>query len=244
MGYTPYYVAAVWTGYKYNAKISYSGNPAITMWKKVMQQVHADLPNKEFDRPSTGLENVQVCLDSGLKPTEACLADSRRGSRVATVTVAAGTGPKEECGIHAFRDYCTEGQCLATEDCPAESVVQKAFLDYVRADYGPTITASDDPYRIANMEKALEPTEAGPGGCPVHSGMIIEDPDDPTLPENDPNDPNYIPPSPNEGGTVGDPNGGTEGQPVQPTTPTEPAEPSTDPSGGDWWNDLWGTTDH
>ena len=243
VGYTPYYVAAVWTGYKYNAKISYSGNPAITMWKKVMQQVHADLPNKEFDRPSTGLENVQVCLDSGLKPTEACLADSR-GSRVATVTVAAGTGPKEECGIHAFRDYCTEGQCLATEDCPAESVVQKAFLDYVRADYGPTITASDDPYLIANMEKALEPTEAGPGGCPVHSGMIIEDPDNPTLPENDPSDPNYIPPSPNEGGTVGDPDGGTEGQPVQPTTPTEPAEPSTDPSGGDWWNDLWGTTDH
>lgn len=37
VGYTPYYVAAVWTGYESNAKISYSGNPAITLWKKVMQ---------------------------------------------------------------------------------------------------------------------------------------------------------------------------------------------------------------
>ena len=33
VGYTPYYVAAVWTGYKYNAKINYQGNPAVTMWK-------------------------------------------------------------------------------------------------------------------------------------------------------------------------------------------------------------------
>ena len=34
VGYTPYYVAAVWTGYPSNARISYSGNPAVTMWKK------------------------------------------------------------------------------------------------------------------------------------------------------------------------------------------------------------------
>lgn len=51
VGYTPYYVAAVWTGYKYNARISYSGNPAITLWKKVMRQVHEDLPNKDFETP-------------------------------------------------------------------------------------------------------------------------------------------------------------------------------------------------
>lgn len=244
VGYTPYYVAAVWTGYKYNAKISYSGNPAITMWKKVMQQVHADLPYKDFEKPSTGLETVRICLDSGMAPTEACAADSR-GSRVATVTVAAGTGPKESCSRHVLRDYCTEGQCLATENCPAESVTQKAFLDYERTDYGPTIKADDDPYLIVNMEKALEPTEESPGGCPVHhDGYVPEDPDNPDLPpENDPNDPNYIPPVPSEGGNTGDPNGGGTGaEPTEPTPPTEPSEP-TDPSGGeDWWNDLWGTT--
>ena len=37
VGYTPYYCAAVWTGYpSTNEKISASGNPAITMWKPVM----------------------------------------------------------------------------------------------------------------------------------------------------------------------------------------------------------------
>ena len=35
VGFTPYYVAAVWTGYDENERISYNGNPAITMWKKV-----------------------------------------------------------------------------------------------------------------------------------------------------------------------------------------------------------------
>ena len=48
-GYTPYYSAAVWTGYRLNAKISYSGgNPAITMWKKVMEEIHKDLEYKDF----------------------------------------------------------------------------------------------------------------------------------------------------------------------------------------------------
>lgn len=31
VGYTPYYVAAVWTGYKENEQVRYSGNPAITL---------------------------------------------------------------------------------------------------------------------------------------------------------------------------------------------------------------------
>ena len=258
VGYTPYYVAAVWTGYEQPEKISYSGNPAITMWKKVMQQVHADLPNKDFDKPASGLETVTICRDSGLLCTDACHADSR-GDRAVTVTVATGTAPTESCTLHAFRDYCTEGRCLATESCPAESVVQKAFLDYTRTDYGAGIRAEDDAYLISNMEKALEPgapTEENPngtpGGCPVHNGMVV-DPDNPDDSSTDPSDPNYNPPDPNgEGGNGGENpgNSGTGEAPTEPTAPTTPAEPSEptgpsgDPSGGDgdWWNSLWNTT--
>lgn len=72
VGYTPYYVAAVWTGYESNAKISYSGNPAITLWKKVMQPLHEGLANKDFDKPSSGLTTVTLCADSGLLATDAC----------------------------------------------------------------------------------------------------------------------------------------------------------------------------
>ena len=250
VGYTPYYVAAVWTGYDRNEKISYSGNPAITMWKKVMQQIHEDLPNKSFDKPASGLEKVKVCLDSGMLPTDACRADIRGKSRTQVVEVVAGTAPTEPCTLHKMVDYCTEGHCLATENCPAESVTQVGALDYVREDYGESIQAEDDPYLIVNMEKALEPQEptaenpaGSPGGCPVHSSAVTvpEDPDgeDPVDPGQDPSDPNYQPPS--DSGTTTPPDNGGSGE-HQPTTPTEPAEPEpVDPDGDEWWNSFWPT---
>lgn len=211
VGYTPYYVAAVWTGYDSPEKISYSGNPAITMWKKVMQKIHEDLPNKQFSKPTTGLETVEVCLDSGLRPTDACRADVRGNARVQTVTVAAGTAPTESCTMHTLVDYCTEGKCLAGEYCPAESVKQVGVLDYVREDYGESIKADDDAYLLVNMQKAVEET-----GCPVHTQAVVEpEPEPGTDPSTDPNDPNY------------DPSGGFGDENMQPEEPvTEPEEPT------------------
>lgn len=46
VGYTPYYCAAVWTGYSNPERISYSGNPAITMWKKVMRKSMRRCPTR------------------------------------------------------------------------------------------------------------------------------------------------------------------------------------------------------
>ena len=211
VGYTPYYVAAVWTGYDSPEKISYSGNPAITMWKKVMQKIHEDLPNKQFSKPTTGLETVEVCLDSGLRPTDACLADVRGSARVQTVTVAAGTAPTESCTMHTLVDYCTEGKCLAGEYCPAESVKQVGVLDYVREDYGESIKADDDAYLLVNMQKAVEET-----GCPIHTQAVVEpEPEPGTDPSTDPDDPNY------------DPSGGFGDENMQPEEPvTEPEDPA------------------
>lgn len=75
--------------------------------------------------------------------------------------------------MHVFKDYCTEGQCLATEYCPAESVVQKGFLDYTREDYGPSIVAQDNDALVSTQEKKLEEQ----GGCTVHNaGTVVIDP--------------------------------------------------------------------
>lgn len=209
VGYTPYYVAAVWVGYKVNERISYSVNPAASLWKQVMEPIHANLENKGFTKPSTGLTTITVCADSGLKCTEACLADSR-GSRAVQVTVATGTGPTEECTLHKMVDICSEGNCLAGEFCPEESVVQKAYLDYVREDYGESIKADDDAYLIANLEKAFEES----GGCTVHTTEILDpvdpdNPDDPLDPydpdapfvDDDPNNPNNQTPDDETNGT-------------------------------------------
>lgn len=53
-GFTPYYVAAVWTGYDMPAPIYVSGNPAAQIFKRVMQPIHADLEYKSFPRPVLG----------------------------------------------------------------------------------------------------------------------------------------------------------------------------------------------
>ena len=187
VGYTPYYVAAVWVGYKENERISYSINPAASLWKQVMQPIHAELENKSFTKPSTGLTTVTICKDSGMLPTDACYADARGDGHVVQVTVATGTAPTEECTLHKMVDVCTEGNCLAGEFCPEESVVQKAYLDYVREDYGESIKADDDAYLIVNLEKSFEES----GGCPVHTTAVVG-PFDPENPDGwvDPFDPN------------------------------------------------------
>lgn len=200
VGYTPYYVAAVWVGYEKNERISYSVNPAASLWKQVMSKVHADLENKPFSKPSTGLTTITVCADSGMLCTDACRADAR-GNRSKQVTVATGTGPTEECTLHKMVDICSEGNCLAGEFCPEESIVQKGYLDYVREDYGASVKADDDAYLIVNLEKAFEES----GGCPVHTTESEE--------SLDPNDPN----------NTTDPN-----NPVNPDNPYDPDDPFID----------------
>ncbi len=51
VGYTPYYVGAVWTGYSRPARIRVSGNPAANIWKQVMALIHEGLEYKEFPVP-------------------------------------------------------------------------------------------------------------------------------------------------------------------------------------------------
>ena len=159
VGYTPYYVAAVWVGYKYNARISYSGNPAITMWKKVMERIHEDLPDQEFYRPDNGLETVAVCADSGLLPTKACRHDLR-GSRVIEVEIGAGTAPTQECDKHVYKRYCTSGHVVAGASCPSSKCTYVGLLDITREKYGSSIYAEDSSYRLT----------AHDGRCSVHYG--------------------------------------------------------------------------
>ena len=132
VGYTPYYTAAVWVGYSMPERISTSGNPAVTMWQKVMSQVHEGLENKDFTQPS-GLTAVTICRDSGLRATEACAADPR-GGRTQTVYLYPEDVPAESCALHVEVEVCTDSPVLdssgaavsglyhlAGEFCPREA---------------------------------------------------------------------------------------------------------------------------
>ncbi len=73
-GYTPYYVAAVWTGYDTPAAMSFSGNPASQIWKKVMGSVSEGMTYTKFPSASlgspTGIFGTREEMEKLLHPEE------------------------------------------------------------------------------------------------------------------------------------------------------------------------------
>ena len=176
VGFSPYYSAAVWCGYKSNEVIYAGGNPCAVLWREVMSRIHEDLDNVGF-HSCGGLKEVTVCADSGLLATEVCAADSR-GSRVRTVLVAEDTEPTQSCTMHKMINYCQDGKHEATANCPASSVIQMAVLDFTRETVN-DIKVADDVFRLPVLSE---------GNCPVHDGTAA-DPDAPQEEEQNPEDP-------------------------------------------------------
>lgn len=122
-GYTGYYTAAVWSGFKIPEKIVLSGStvsPSTRLWKKVMLQVHQGLETIPL-YDSEAMENVTICLESGKLATEACMNDIRTdgssNKRYETVMVYPEDAPTEFCDKHITVDYCTSGNGVANEYC-------------------------------------------------------------------------------------------------------------------------------
>lgn len=116
-GYTPYYTASVWTGYDNNTKLKDATEKALAkkIWRACMSQIHADLPNPGFDRPS-GIVSATVCSASGLLPVPG-LCDAT----LTTEIFAEGTVPTESCNVHYRGDVCHVDGLPATTLCPFKS---------------------------------------------------------------------------------------------------------------------------
>ena len=77
-GGTPHYVAACWYGFDEPAKYSPDGMygagvsaSALNIWHDVMEEIHEDLPEKEFE-DSEYAEKMKFCTKTGLIATSAC----------------------------------------------------------------------------------------------------------------------------------------------------------------------------
>jgi hypothetical protein len=130
--------------------------------------------------------------------------------------------------------YCSAGQCLATENCPESSVVQRSALDLDRVDYGSGIVAEDNAYLLSTLRRAAQ-GEDGSSGCPVHGeGYTEPEPGNDEENGDEPEEP---------GGTSVLPI--TPSAPITPSTPSEsnepdePEEPDGTDTGGDWFDTFW-----
>ena len=204
VGYTPYYTAAVWTGYDQQTRLGSSlNNPSVTMWKKVMSAVHENLEYKDFGKPeSVELVSADYCLDSGMIPTDECRMDSR-GSRVGRGTFVKGDQPSQYCTIHTLVKVCTDSPILdangeatglyhqAGPYCPEESVKEVAMVDYTREDSATLATTRDHNAMLSIY------TELGAAAlCTVHTTEPIPEPTvsvPPTFDSIDPMDPSTWP---------------------------------------------------
>lgn len=104
VGFTPYYVGAVWYGFDSPSSIraaGVSGNPCVSAWRTVMEEIHAPLSIKYLTRPTNIVEST-VCMYSGMLASTTCDAVS--------AYFVDGTQPKKLCdSTHASRSaYGTE----------------------------------------------------------------------------------------------------------------------------------------
>lgn len=190
MGYTPYYTAAVWTGYEQNEKMKTgSANPAAVLWKKVMSQVHEGLENKKFPEVS-GLKQVTYCLDSGLLAGEYCALSPRAAGWLPHYIFPEDYPDGRTCTVHTAESVvkvCVDSPILnedGTETglyhiagpyCPEESLREVCYPNYEREKVGSAV-AQDEMYRFDVVEAQ--------GTCTVHTEapVVQPDPSDPNFP--------------------------------------------------------------
>jgi penicillin-binding protein 1A len=118
-GFTPYYTASIWLGYDDNSKALPSSINHTKMWHDIMEQIHAGLETGEFKQPDSGIEEVEVCSQSGKRPIEGLCDQDPRGSQLVTDYFATDQVPAEDdyCDIHIRVTICNETGQIARSGC-------------------------------------------------------------------------------------------------------------------------------
>ena len=146
VGYSPYYVAAVWYGYDtptdlhpLNDLKGWNGvNPALKIWHEVMERLHEKLTPVDNPEPS-GLTHKTICIYSGKPPTDLCAKDPRN-SQVGSIryneVFIKGTEPSslDVCDVHVKAAVDKDSKdafgrmLLAGPYCPPESIIEQVFI--------------------------------------------------------------------------------------------------------------------
>ena len=185
-GYSPYYTAAVWSGYDQPERMSSSlQKQSAATWKKVMASIHEGLESKSFPTPSEGTVTVPVCADSGLQATEACQHDARvdAGGRIISMTFVKGDEPTTFCEVHKDVEICLDAPFLeadgspngmyhlAGEFCPAESRRTVSILELAREGAAAAVTVQDNQFTTGHITALGEAAY-----CDVHTTAPAPEP--------------------------------------------------------------------
>ena len=180
IGYTPYYVGGVWTGYDMNQTLSAFGpNPSQQTWDTVMTMLHQKYidaaanggePLKKFER-SAGVIEVTYCKDSGLLCSDACALDPR-GSRAEVGYFTRETAPTEYCSTHVIVQKDSTTGLIASPDCNAADLVNVALIKVTSRDFPTEIYVEDAQYVYRDLPANVMPCKWG--GLPFFYNSLGE----------------------------------------------------------------------
>lgn len=227
VGYTPYYTAAIWTGFDNNFDQAKNKTYHQNLWRNIMEEVHQkkQLENVAFKMPDS-IVSATVCTKCGnLAVAGLCEnAIGDYGSKVKTEIFAKGSVPTQKCTCHVKVSVCKESGKLANQYCPKEEVKEVVYLK--KEETSPTW---DTPNILPSGEDSV---------CKIHSEDTIEPeiseiPEDLNTPDKDPNaDPNVpdIDPDANpDSGETTQPSDDKKEEDTPPLVVIPPDEPITPP---------------
>lgn len=179
VGYTPYYTAAIWTGFDDNSvmptkmQADHRG-----IWSKIMTEIHADLPAKNFPAKPDNIIEVEICSQSGKRPVKGVCDQDPRGSCVHVEYFAAGTEPGEDeyCDVHVKYSVCNESGELSTGTCP--NVTDHIFIQ--KPEENIIIPENAEPVAVPMDEIYTVPKDFTTSICHIHNTVSTT----PTLPDN------------------------------------------------------------
>lgn len=117
IGFTPYYVTAVWFGYDQPKSLGSIGyNPSVPLWRSIMNEIHTEKEPKTFHMPSN-MKSSAICGGSGDLATPACF-NALDGSHVTYSHVGSDQLPEKYCTLHKAFSVCTETEKIASPGCP------------------------------------------------------------------------------------------------------------------------------
>lgn len=93
-GFTPYYVGVSWYGYDDPKSLPNGQNPCIIPWKKIMDEIHRNLPLKQISRPDEIVE-ASYCRISGKLSKKAC------GNNTSSFYFTKDNMPIGYCDVHS-----------------------------------------------------------------------------------------------------------------------------------------------
>ncbi len=140
-GFTPYYTAAIWSGYDNNLSQTNKSYQKI-IWRDIMQRIHEkyDLESVPFNKPDS-IVTAKICTKSGKLAVDGLCDKYIGGSTVRTEYFAKGTAPTEKCDVHVKVTICKDSGQIANEFCPKSSLEERVYL--IKEEKSPT---TDTPY--------------------------------------------------------------------------------------------------